>query len=346
VNRGEIRAMLAALPPGVTPAERLLLAVVALHADDRTGIGWPGEGLLEAETGLSARGLQDALARLARRGLEVRLPLVTGAAGRGAYSVTGRRRRFRVPEKLLGVTAGQDNRSRQGVTTGPPPGQTGEPAGQDDWSRPDVTTSPPPAQTHNRRSGRLVTPGRDHLVTPQRDLKVEKQKPEYRGDTPLAPPQGQGQGQDPGGNTGSPQTPSSLIESKNQGLDEGSAARTRDTAVTRARARGAGSELAGRDGSGPAGTDKQDQGQGQHRGRGRRPTTEASSAAAAAAAELQRRAADQEDGHDPAGAGDADLGAALRASIRERRAATLRRSGAEVGRSVELADAARAEADE
>jgi hypothetical protein len=171
VNRAEHRAMLAALPPGVTQAERNVLTALALHADD-DGRCWPGGKTLEAETGLSARGLQDAFARLAKRGLEVRVPVVPGASGRGAFSGPGRRREFRLPKELLvtasagAAAAGQAVRSRPDVTNRPPPAQTGKPAGQQGMVTPG--------------RDRTVTRGRDRMVTSGRDPKVEQQKVEQQ----------------------------------------------------------------------------------------------------------------------------------------------------------------------
>jgi hypothetical protein len=182
VNRAGIRAMLAGLPPGLTPAERLILTVLALHAGD-DGQSWPGPGLLCAETGLSERGLQDALARLARRGLEVRVPLAPGAEGRGAFAGPGRRRRFRLPEKLQ---------------------VTSEPAGQNIRSRHDVTKSPDQAKHKPAGQSDMVTPRRDRMVTPQRDLKTEQQKV-FGGQPPDPPP---GTGARTAAGDGSPDPPS------------------------------------------------------------------------------------------------------------------------------------------
>jgi hypothetical protein len=58
-----LAARLAALPPDVTPADRLVLAVAALHD------GPPPPGQLEAATGLAPRTIAAALNRLAALGL-------------------------------------------------------------------------------------------------------------------------------------------------------------------------------------------------------------------------------------------------------------------------------------
>ena len=58
-----LAARLAALPPGVTPADRLVLAVISLHDEPVP----PGE--LETATGLAPRTVAAALGRLAAAGL-------------------------------------------------------------------------------------------------------------------------------------------------------------------------------------------------------------------------------------------------------------------------------------
>jgi hypothetical protein len=65
-----------------------------------------GECWLKAETlagmsGLKPRGVEDVLARLAARDLDVRVPVVTGATGRGAYSSANRVPHYRLPKRLL-----------------------------------------------------------------------------------------------------------------------------------------------------------------------------------------------------------------------------------------------------
>src|SRR5579859_3251738 len=61
---------------------RLTLLLLAYHADD-SGKAWPGLELLARETGLSRRGLLDALARLERSG---ELTIEHGR-GRGRHNV-------------------------------------------------------------------------------------------------------------------------------------------------------------------------------------------------------------------------------------------------------------------
>lgn len=86
------------LPVELTPAERLLLVCLAERANTETRECWPGGDELCRRTGLTPRGLAAAFARLAARGMKVRVPVRPGATGRGAYSHPGRRKTYRLPE--------------------------------------------------------------------------------------------------------------------------------------------------------------------------------------------------------------------------------------------------------
>ena len=84
-------------PADLTSGERLLLLVIADDANDNTRTGWPGTDLLTHRTGLSPDGITKTFRRLANRGLEVRVPISTDAAGRPIFAVRGRRTTYRVP---------------------------------------------------------------------------------------------------------------------------------------------------------------------------------------------------------------------------------------------------------
>jgi len=105
------------LPVKLTPAERLLLVALAERADPQTRECWPGQDELCGRTGLSPRGLGDTFARLASRGLEVRVPLKPGASGRGAFARIGVQRRYRLPPKV--VTPERDHSAGRGHATAP-----------------------------------------------------------------------------------------------------------------------------------------------------------------------------------------------------------------------------------
>lgn len=93
-------------PPELTPAERLLLVVLAEQCNDTTREWTPADGLVARRTGLSPTGLRGAFQRLAKRELEVRVPVGTIAAGKRAdqpvYSYPGRRTRYRIPHLTFG----------------------------------------------------------------------------------------------------------------------------------------------------------------------------------------------------------------------------------------------------
>jgi hypothetical protein len=101
------------LPVPLTPAERLLLIALAERASAKTRTCWPPDDELRRRTGLSQRGLAAAFTRLAGRGMEVRVPVRPGATGRGAYSHTGRRKTYRLPEwSHSGATSQQSGRTQ------------------------------------------------------------------------------------------------------------------------------------------------------------------------------------------------------------------------------------------
>lgn len=106
-------------PEDLTPAERLILLVVAedIRDEDPGRQTWPkfNAALLARRTGLTGKGsLKDALQRLARRGLEIRVPLTVGKDGRPVYAVPGKQCKYRLP-----VFEGEVTASPGEVTTSP-----------------------------------------------------------------------------------------------------------------------------------------------------------------------------------------------------------------------------------
>lgn len=73
-------------PSDLGTAERLLLLVIAHHADEQTRRCWPGVDLLEEETGLKPDSLRRVFGKLAQRGLEVRVPMGKSSDGRPIYA--------------------------------------------------------------------------------------------------------------------------------------------------------------------------------------------------------------------------------------------------------------------
>ncbi len=88
----------------LAPTERFVLVAIAEQANAKTRQAWQESGnggrrrwnLAEA-VGLSPTGLRDVLQRLAKRGLEVRVPLSKDSKGRVVYAVHGRQTTYRLP---------------------------------------------------------------------------------------------------------------------------------------------------------------------------------------------------------------------------------------------------------
>lgn len=94
-------------PAEVSPAERLILLAIAEQAQDkdRTDGGrfiaartcFPGQGLMERMTGLGKSGFGDALRRLSKRNLEVRVAIAIDKSGRPIYAAKGHNTVYRLP---------------------------------------------------------------------------------------------------------------------------------------------------------------------------------------------------------------------------------------------------------
>lgn len=87
----------------LTVAERYILAAIAEQANKDSRQAWqetaPGKRrwVLAERVGMSETGLRTALQRLAKRGLECRVPIGTDAKGRPFYAVHGRQTTYQVP---------------------------------------------------------------------------------------------------------------------------------------------------------------------------------------------------------------------------------------------------------
>lgn len=90
-------------PANLTAVDRLLLVAIAEDANDKTRQGYPGWELVARRMGWSGHkdggknAVSTALAALAGRGLDVRVPLTTDKNGRPVYAVRGRRATYRIP---------------------------------------------------------------------------------------------------------------------------------------------------------------------------------------------------------------------------------------------------------
>lgn len=90
-------------PPDLTPAERLVLVIIAERASDQTREAWPGGrdgwGLptIAVRAGLKTQSVQHIFHTLARRGLEVRMPIGQDRRGRPVYAHEGHQTSYRLP---------------------------------------------------------------------------------------------------------------------------------------------------------------------------------------------------------------------------------------------------------
>jgi DNA-binding MarR family transcriptional regulator len=84
-------------PADLTPSERLVLVVVAEGANDETREGWPGMDKISSRTGLQPDSVRRVLQRLAKRGIEIRVPIGKDKRGRLVFAHEGSRTRYRIP---------------------------------------------------------------------------------------------------------------------------------------------------------------------------------------------------------------------------------------------------------
>jgi len=84
-------------PEDLTPAERLVLVVLAEDANDGTREGWPGMDKISRRTGLQPDSVRRVFQRLAKRGLEVRVPIGKDKRGRLVFAHEGAKTTYRIP---------------------------------------------------------------------------------------------------------------------------------------------------------------------------------------------------------------------------------------------------------
>ena len=112
-----------ALPPGLlTAAERLLVLELADICSDETREGWPGAEKLAALTDLSERSIQETMARVSRKWIELRVPLGV-KNGKPVFAYSGRRTTYRFPKSL--PAEGATDRGALGATDPGPSVQKG-----------------------------------------------------------------------------------------------------------------------------------------------------------------------------------------------------------------------------
>lgn len=93
-------------PAKLTAVDRLLLVVIAENASDKTREGYPGWELIARRMKWSGHrdggrhAVTTALAAMAKRGVEVRVPLGTDRFDRPVYAANGHRTTYRIPAFL------------------------------------------------------------------------------------------------------------------------------------------------------------------------------------------------------------------------------------------------------
>ncbi|MFI1580059.1 helix-turn-helix domain-containing protein [Embleya sp. NPDC020630] len=84
-------------PADLTPAERMVLVVLARYADLKTRECWPPPDLIARQSGLKADSLRKTFQRLAARNLEVRVVIDKDRNGRPVFAHKGRKTLYRLP---------------------------------------------------------------------------------------------------------------------------------------------------------------------------------------------------------------------------------------------------------
>ncbi|GAA2630003.1 hypothetical protein [Streptomyces axinellae] len=138
-------------PADLTPAERMVLVAIGenVRDDDPKRETWAdfNAHVLAQRAGLNGQGsLKSALQRLAKRGLEVRIPLTSGKDGRALYAVPGKQCRYRFPTLAVGEVVTSPT-TGQGEVTAPPGEVRTSPKGrsQPRQARSEPPPTPPPS---------------------------------------------------------------------------------------------------------------------------------------------------------------------------------------------------------
>jgi hypothetical protein len=171
-----------ALPPGIlSPAERLLVLEIADMCHDSTRVGWPGVKRLAEATDLSPRSVQETLARVGKKWLEIRVELGRDRHGRPFYAHHGQRTKFEFPAVLPGdegaTSTGSSVPDDEGTTNTGPSGDEGatDPGGRCDRSAtkarqtrgptskrtPNLSPPTPPSSSHASSSVPATRRGRE-----------------------------------------------------------------------------------------------------------------------------------------------------------------------------------------
>jgi hypothetical protein len=152
-------------PVELTAAERLLLVCIARAAqdEDRMLSGrpvaartcFPGRDKLKHWTGLNDRGLSEAMLRLSKRGLEVRVPAAVDKLGRPMFAVRGHATEYRLP--VLKGHATADPTDNKGHATADPTENKGH-ATASEWARHRVLKGTPQRAPKDKQSKVILPP--------------------------------------------------------------------------------------------------------------------------------------------------------------------------------------------
>jgi len=164
---------------GLTTAEAAILLVIAERAHDKTREMWrhriDDHSLYERikrAARLSDAGLSKALQRLAKRGLECRVPIGTDKRGRPVYAARGRSMAFRLPELPASVTLPDPVETTPDPVDNPPSEPVENPPPAEERSDQDPTFTRkvgPQSGLSGRKVGRTSAPNTSRENPSKRD---------------------------------------------------------------------------------------------------------------------------------------------------------------------------------
>jgi hypothetical protein len=158
-------------PADLDAGELALLLILADDADEETRECFPGMDELCSWMRMTADGVGRVLQRLAKRGLEVRVPVGKDKTGRTIYAMKGVQTTYRLPrfaESVPGPQSGHSANARTTVRPKTSPRPDDSPGISDLW--PDA--SPPLAGPRSGPSPQFPHEEDPHLLPPQRILRT------------------------------------------------------------------------------------------------------------------------------------------------------------------------------
>lgn len=159
------REVLDRAPASLSSGDRLVFAVIADYCNDTTREGQPGMADVTRRAGLSSSGVGKALARLAAKGIEIRVPIGRDTRGRLVFAFEGEATRYRIPELPPRVVTRPGDHSRGSVVAAP-----------GDHSAPEWSPARPPVVARPGVSGR--PPGRPKALSPSKSTQQQRETAE------------------------------------------------------------------------------------------------------------------------------------------------------------------------